>query len=1000
MRKIYLLLISVVMAAMANAQLSGTKNIPGDYANLAAAITDLNTVGVGAGGVTLNLIAGNPQTAPAGGYPVTATGILANQIIIQGNGNIITASAALTVGNLNDAIFKLIGADYVTIKDFIMQENAANTTTAAATNNMTEWGVALLYVSTTNGAQNNTIQNNTIDLVRTYQNTFGIYSNSTHSATDVSTSATATTTAGGNSGLKIYSNIITDINTGIVVVGPTASADKNDGLDIGGTAPTGNTITNYGTTSTISGYANIANVLSLVSGILVTSTKNLNISFNIVTSSNGGVTSGTLLLGINVRNIGDSYTGTFTNTINNNTVSVRSGVPTGQIIGIFNGSGSATSTINVNNNDFNNCGHTVAASGKISFIIQGGEYLNTNINNNTFTNLSMNTTGSVTFISNNNSQPANAVCNVNNNSIVTAFNKTGAGGTVQFYYGSGGSPTTATETNTGNNFSNITVTGATTIEGWQSTDGLTTSPYGPGKTITNNTFTNITGGTSAITILTVGNSNDGNATNNVSGNTINNITGAGAITGIIVYRGRQNFFSNIINTLSTTGAAAVTGFSVPFSGAQDFYKNKIFNLNGSNAGTTINGILISGSSTDQKVNIYNNLIGDLQASSASAADAIRGISIIATGTTSTYNVSFNSIYLNATSFGPVFGSSGIFHTTSTLSTTATLNLRNNIIVNNSTPSGTGLTVAYRRSSTTLTNYASASNNNLFYAGTPGANNLIFFDGTNSDQTLAAYKARVSPGDASSVTENPPFLSTTGASVNFLHINSSVSTQVESGALPIGGITNDYDGDTRNGLTPDTGADEFTSSPLSVTLLNFSGYKQGSVNILRWTTAQETNNLGFEVHRSVDGINYTSIGFVNSLAPGGISSQLNYSFTDINPVNNKQYYRLRQVDIDSRSKFSGIVLIKGDKPVTLTIYGLFPNPASNIVNVIVATPDRSVVTLVVTDISGRTLTQKVANVETGSNTIPLDISRLTNGSYLVKLVCKDNCEAALIKFIKQ
>ena len=183
MRKLYFLLLTVLFAASANAQLTGTKNIPGDYADLATAITDLNTQGVGAGGVTLNLLAGNPQTAPAGGYSITATGTVANQITLQGNGNIITASGALVVGALNDAIFKLIGADHVTLTGFVMQENAANTTTAAASNNMTEWGVALLYATSTDGAQNCTIQNNTIDLNRTYQNTFGIYSNSTHSAT-------------------------------------------------------------------------------------------------------------------------------------------------------------------------------------------------------------------------------------------------------------------------------------------------------------------------------------------------------------------------------------------------------------------------------------------------------------------------------------------------------------------------------------------------------------------------------------------------------------------------------------------------------------------------------------------------------------------------------------------------------------------------------------------------------------------------------------------------
>ena len=234
---------SIILSSVASAQLMGTKNIPGDYATLAAAITDLNTQGVGAGGVTLNLLAGNPETAPAGGYVIGDTGSLvltttsmSSPVIIQGNANTITASDAQTVGNLNDAIFKLIGADWVTITGFAMQENAANTVTTAASNNMTEWGVALLYVTTTDGAQNNTISNNTITLNRTYQNTFGIYSNSTHSATAVTVSATATGAAGGNSGLKIYGNNISNVNLGITVVGPTAAVDNNDPLDIGGAA--------------------------------------------------------------------------------------------------------------------------------------------------------------------------------------------------------------------------------------------------------------------------------------------------------------------------------------------------------------------------------------------------------------------------------------------------------------------------------------------------------------------------------------------------------------------------------------------------------------------------------------------------------------------------------------------------------------------------------------------------------------------------------------------
>ena len=194
--------LAVGLIGAAQAQVTGTINIPGTYPDLAAAITDVNAVGVGAGGATLNLLAGNAQTAPAGGYSITTpTTSAANPLAIVGNSNTVTANATLTAGALNDAIFKIIGSDNVTLSGFTMNENAANITTAAATNNMTEFGVALFYTSATDNSQNITLQNNVIALNRNYQNTFGIYANATHTASAVTTSASATGAAGGNSGL-------------------------------------------------------------------------------------------------------------------------------------------------------------------------------------------------------------------------------------------------------------------------------------------------------------------------------------------------------------------------------------------------------------------------------------------------------------------------------------------------------------------------------------------------------------------------------------------------------------------------------------------------------------------------------------------------------------------------------------------------------------------------------------------------------------------------------
>ena len=456
----------------------GNEKYPGDYADLATAITDLNTQGVGSGGVTLNLIASNPQTAPAGGYIIGGAGSLvlttasaANPITIEGNSNTITAFTPQSTAALNDAIFKLIGADWVTINGFTMVENAANTNTTAATNNMTEWGVALLYVTATDGCQNDTISNNTISLNRTYPNTFGIYSNSTHTATAVTTSASATGAAGGNENLKVYGNNISNVNMGIVHIGPLAAVDQNTTADIGGTtAPTGNNITDFGTTTT--GLSSYANLSVTINGILVRNTKNFNVSRNTVNSSNGGVVVGTLN-GIQIPAASATPTGTLTQTINNNSISLRPGAIGIAMNGINMPSGSvnATTTCSMNNNDFNTFGHTVAGgTGAITFILQGGNPLVQNLNNNTFTNMSVNTTGIITFFSFAPSMISTASMSLSGNSIVTGFTRTGVGATT-VWSSNASSVAGAIQANNNNNFSNITLTGASAFNGILNTDG-------------------------------------------------------------------------------------------------------------------------------------------------------------------------------------------------------------------------------------------------------------------------------------------------------------------------------------------------------------------------------------------------------------------------------------------------------------------------------------------------------------------------------------------------
>ena len=186
----------------------------------------------------------------------------------------------------------------------------------------------------------------------------------------------------------------------------------------------------------------------------------------------------------------------------------------------------------------------------------------------------------------------------------------------------------------------------------------------------------------------------------------------------------------------------------------------------------------------------------------------------------------------------------------------------------------------------------------------------------------------------------------------------------------------------------------------VTLLSFKGERKGTVNQLEWSTATEINNTGFELQRSADGINFSKLAFIKNKSENGNSStRLNYSFSDENPLAAASYYRLKQIDKDGRSTVSNIVAIKGLKPYTLALVNVYPNPAKDNLNISLISPKADKVTLIITDITGKIVERKTVQLSTGDNTLQLNVTNLTQGSYMIKAVCADGCETTIKKFVK-
>ncbi|HEX8505281.1 MAG TPA: lamin tail domain-containing protein [Hymenobacter sp.] len=119
----------------------------------------------------------------------------------------------------------------------------------------------------------------------------------------------------------------------------------------------------------------------------------------------------------------------------------------------------------------------------------------------------------------------------------------------------------------------------------------------------------------------------------------------------------------------------------------------------------------------------------------------------------------------------------------------------------------------------------------------------------------------------------------------------------------------------------------TANPLPVELARFDAARQGSNVAVNWATASEKNSAHFEVQRSLNGREFTTVATV---AAQGNSTQLSaYTALDKSAPNGVLYYRLRQVDRDGTVAYSPAVTVSGSGLTTKVL--LYPNPAKSYVS---------------------------------------------------------------------
>ncbi|PLW91785.1 MAG: hypothetical protein C0592_14100 [Marinilabiliales bacterium] len=158
--------------------------------------------------------------------------------------------------------------------------------------------------------------------------------------------------------------------------------------------------------------------------------------------------------------------------------------------------------------------------------------------------------------------------------------------------------------------------------------------------------------------------------------------------------------------------------------------------------------------------------------------------------------------------------------------------------------------------------------------------------------------------------------------------------------------------------------------LPVEMVSFTAYPQTDYNLVRWVTASETNSDYFILERSIITENGTTDWETVQIINGaGNSNETNtYTFKDYN-VNDfaKGYYRLKQIDYDGKYAYYGPVSIDRSNTDNEIEVNIYPNPASNNVNIEFLNPSEDPNNIFIYNVAGQMVYEKqVINSESVIN----------------------------------
>ena len=251
--------------------------------------------------------------------------------------------------------------------------------------------------------------------------------------------------------------------------------------------------------------------------------------------------------------------------------------------------------------------------------------------------------------------------------------------------------------------------------------------------------------------------------------------------------------------------------------------------------------------------------------------------------------------------------------------------------------------------------------------------------------LAGSTAAVNSGSETTVTSNEIIYGVSiGASglltkgAGFTALSTANQNVVE---MKIGASTGSYSA-AFTSAGGDWVAEMATFKPKVILPVELAGFDASVLNPhavkIDWTTDLETNNNYFQVEHSRDGLDWETAKTVKGA--GNSNLPTHYSTIDSFPFAGLSYYRLKQVDLDGKARYSTEVAVTlASDPVPARTVKAYPNPATSYL--IVEEKELDPATIFVYNSIGQGMRTAITRVD-GSR-VQVDLSLLPKGVYFLK-----------------